>query len=75
MPYATIGSYFIEGHVPGKIFQITHRKTKCSWQRAGMPFGSPGMELGYKKEQFDTLLVFENGKTQVLSSHAQPSSA
>ena len=37
----------------------------------GMPIGSPGMEMGNNKEPFETLVVFENGKTQIFNSHAQ----
>ena len=40
----------------------------------GMPIGSPGMEMGGNKEPFETLLVFEDGKTQVFNKHAQPPS-
>ena len=35
----------------------------------GMPIGSPGMEMGTTKEAFDTLLVFENGGTEVFKKH------
>ena len=73
---ATIGSYFIEGHVPAEdIFKLlTERPNARGLSVPGMPIGSPGMEMGNNKEPFDTLLVFENGKTQVFSSHAQPPS-
>ena len=72
---ATIGSYFIEGHVPaGDIFKLlTEKPNARGLSVPGMPIGSPSMEMGVKA--IDTLLVFENGKTEVLSSHAQPSSA
>ncbi len=74
---ATIGSYFIEGHVPaGDIFKLlTEKPNARGLSVPGMPIGSPGMEIGNNKEPFNTLLVFENGATQVFSSHAQPSSA
>ena len=36
----------------------------------GMPIGSPGMEMGDNKEPFETLLIFENGKTRVFNRHA-----
>jgi hypothetical protein len=41
----------------------------------GMPIGSPGMEMGSNKEPFETLLVFENGETQVFNSHTSKTSA
>ncbi len=73
---ATIGSYFIEGHVPAEdIFKLLIVKPNAlGLSVPGMPIGSPGMEMGNKKEPFDTLLVFENGKTQIFNSHAQPPS-
>ena len=73
---ATIGSYFIEGHVPSEdIFKLlTEKPNALGLSVPGMPIGSPGMEMGNNKEPFDTLLVFENGKSQVFNSHAQPPS-
>ena len=73
---ATIGSYFIEGHVPAEdIFKLlTEKPNARGLSVPGMPIGSPGMEMGNNKEPFDTLLVFENGKTKVFNSHAQPPS-
>ena len=73
---ATIGSYFIEGHVPAEdIFKLLTEKPNASGLSVpGMPIGSPGMEMGNQKEPFDTLLVFDDGKTQIFNSHAQPSS-
>ena len=71
---ATIGSYFIEGHVPAEdIFRLlTEEPNARGLSVPGMPIGSPGMEMGNNKEPFDTLLVFKNGKTAVFNSHAQP---
>jgi hypothetical protein len=69
---ATIGSYFIEGHVPATdIRKLLIEKPKARGLSVpGMPIGSPGMEMGSNKEPFETLLVFENGETQVFNSHA-----
>ena len=74
---ATIGSYFVEGHVPAEdIFKLIIEKPNARGLSVpGMPIGSPGMEMGNTKEPFETLLVFENGKTQIFSSHAKSSSA
>jgi hypothetical protein len=69
---ATIDNYFIEGHVPAKDIQrlIRERPKAMGLSVPGMPIGSPGMEIGDKKEPFETLLIFENGKTQVFNRHA-----
>ena len=72
---ATIGSYFIEGRAQDIFKLLTEKPNARGLSVPGMPIGSSGMEMGNNTEPFDTLLVFENGKTQVLSSHAQPSSA
>ena len=68
---ATIGKYFIEGHVPATdILRLLIDKPKAKGLCVpGMPIGSPGMEMGNNKEHFETLLVFENGETQVFNRH------
>ena len=68
---ATIGRYFIEGHVPAEDIRrlIIEKPKALGLSVPGMPIGSPGMEMGNNKEPFDTLLVFENGETQVFNSH------
>ena len=62
---ATIGDYFIEGHVPAKDIRrlLIKRPKALGLSVPGMPIGSPGMEMGDNIEPFETLLVFENGKT------------
>ena len=61
-----IGKYFIEGHVPVSDIHklLIERPQARGLTVPGMPIGSPGMEMGTTKEAFDTLLVFENGKTE-----------
>ncbi|MDA9930704.1 DUF411 domain-containing protein [Alphaproteobacteria bacterium] len=74
---ATIGSYFIEGHVPAEDIRrlLMDRPKALGLSVPGMPIGSPGMEMGSNKEPFETLLVFENGETQVFNSHTSKTSA
>ena len=73
---ATIGSYFIEGHVPAEDIRrlLIERPRALGLSVPGMPIGSPGMEMGNNKEPFETLLVLENGVTQVFNSHTPQSS-
>ena len=73
---ATIGSYFIEGHVPAEDIRrlLIERPKALGLSVPGMPIGSPGMEMGSNKEPFETLLVFESGETQVFNSHAPQTS-
>ena len=73
---ATISRYFIEGHVPAEDIRrlLIERPKALGLSVPGMPIGSPGMEMGNNKEPFDTLLVFENGQTQVFNSHTPQTS-
>ncbi len=73
---ATIGSYFIEGHVPAEDVArlLKEKPTALGLSVPGMPIGSPGMEMGNNKEPFDTLLVFKNGKIQIFNRHSRPPS-
>ena len=68
---ATISQYFIEGHVPlNDIHRLLIERPQARGLTVpGMPIGSPGMEMGTTKEAFDTLLVFENGRTEVFTRH------
>ena len=68
---ATISQYFVEGHVPvNDIYRLLIERPKARGLTVpGMPIGSPGMEMGNTREPFDTLLVFENGRTEVFNRH------
>jgi hypothetical protein len=68
---ATISQYFVEGHVPvNDIHRLLIERPKARGLTVpGMPIGSPGMEMGNTREPFDTLLVFENGRTEVFNRH------
>ena len=68
---ATIGNYFIEGHVPAKDIRrlLLEGPKALGLSVPGMPIGSPGMEIGDNIEPFETLLIFENGETKVFNSH------
>ena len=68
---ATISQYFVEGHVPvNDIHRLLIERPRARGLTVpGMPIGSPGMEMGNTREPFDTLLVFENGRTEVFNRH------
>ena len=68
---AIISQYFVEGHVPvSDIHKLLIKRPQARGLTVpGMPLGSPGMEMGNTKEPFETLLVFENGKTEVFNIH------
>ena len=54
---ATIGSYFIEGHVPAEDVErlLKEKPNALGLSVPGMPIGSPGMEMGNNIEPFDFL--------------------
>lgn len=63
-----IGDHYIEGHVPAKtIARFLKEKPKGTAGLAvpGMPIGSPGMEMGDRKEVYDVVRVDTQGKTSV----------
>ena len=68
---ATISQYFVEGHVPVNDIHrlLVERPQALGLTVPGMPIGSPDIKMGNTKEPFDTLLVFENGKTDVFHRH------
>ena len=68
---AILGDYFIVGHVPaGDIVRLLEEWPPAAGLTVpGMPIGSPGMEIGDEKEAFDTLLVLEDGSTEIFESH------
>jgi len=68
---AKIAGYVIEGHVPAEdIKRLLAEKPKAiGLSVPGMPIGSPGMEVGKKKERYEVLLLKEDGTTEVYAKH------
>ncbi|WP_093255084.1 DUF411 domain-containing protein [Rubrimonas cliftonensis] len=66
-----IAGYFVEGHVPAADVArlLETRPEALGLTVPGMPFGSPGMEYGDRRDAFDTLLVMRDGSTAVFASH------
>jgi hypothetical protein len=69
---AKVENYVIEGHVPAKDIQrlLKERPRAIGLTVPGMPAGSPGMEMGTKKDKFNVLFVLENGTTRVYQSYS-----
>ncbi len=65
---ATVHGYLVEGHVPAA--DIKNMVNQSSSVRGlavpGMPIGSPGMEMGDRKEAFKVISFQEDGSTQVV---------
>ncbi|WP_150911652.1 DUF411 domain-containing protein [Marinobacter halotolerans] len=68
---AFIGDYVIEGHVPANDIRrlIADAPDAKGLAVPGMPAGSPGMEMGDRKDRYQVLLFNTNGQTRVFSEH------
>ena len=69
---ALLGGYVVEGHVPSADVQrlLKERPAIVGIGVAGMPIGSPGMEVaGMKPQPYDVLAFNKAGETQVFASH------
>ena len=66
---AFIAGYFIEGHVGAKDVQrlLLEQPDALGLTVPGMPIGSPGMEMGNRRDAYDTLLVLGDGSTRVFA--------
>ena len=69
---AKVGGYVIEGHVPAKEVQRLLRESPdaIGLSVPGMPIGSPGMEVGNRRNAYEVLLVKRDGSTSVFASYA-----
>lgn len=68
---AVIDGYVIEGHVPAADIQrLLQTKPKVLGISApGMPMGSPGMEVGNKKDEYEVKSFDKEGHFEVFASH------
>jgi len=68
---AKIGGYVVEGHVPAADIKrlLEERPDIVGLSVPGMPIGSPGMEMGDRKDSYDVLAFGRDGSTSVFSSH------
>ena len=64
---AITGPYVFEGHVPADLIKrfVGQRPKALGLAVPGMPMGSPGMDVGGRKERYDVLLFDKAGKTRV----------
>lgn len=68
---AFVDGYVVEGHVPAADIQRMLRdKPKIAGIAVpGMPAGSPGMEVGSRKDKYDVVAFTREGRTSVFASH------
>ena len=64
---AVAGGYAFEGHVPvDLVAKVLRERPKIAGLAVpGMPVGSPGMEMGARKDAYDVVAFTRNGKTSV----------
>jgi len=65
--------YVVEGHVPAEDVKalLAERHQALGLAVPGMPVGSPGMEMGARRDPFDTLPIARDGGVTVFRSHGQ----
>lgn len=68
---ATVDGYLLEGHVPAAdVKRLLARRPKALGLAVpGMPAGSPGMEVGSRKDPYQVLLVSRSGNASVFASY------
>jgi hypothetical protein len=68
---AFVNGYVIEGHVPAEdIKRLLAEKPKIAGLAvAGMPAGSPGMEVGNRKDRYEVVAFNRDGTTSVYARH------
>lgn len=68
---AFVGKYVIEGHVPARDIQrlLEEKPDANGLTVPGMPVGSPGMEMGHRKDPYKVLLIKHDGSTEVFSEY------
>jgi hypothetical protein len=61
---ALLGKYVLEGHVPADLAQrlLTEKPKLVGLAVPGMPAGSPGMEMGSRKDRYDVVAFAAGGK-------------
>ena len=66
-----VGGYALEGHVPAEdVKRLLARKPAAAGLSVpGMPVGSPGMEVGSRRDPFQVLLIDKAGRSSVFASY------
>jgi hypothetical protein len=68
---AFVSGYVIEGHVPADDIKrlLADNPKVAGLAVGGMPIGSPGMELGNRKDAYDVIAFNRDGTTRVFAKH------
>ena len=70
---ATVGGYFVEGHVPASDVRrlLAEKPVAKGIAVPGMPVGSPGMERGDERDPYQVIQFDGDGRT-VFATHGYP---
>ena len=68
---AAVGGYFVEGHVPAEDVKrlLAERPEIRGLAVPGMPVGSPGMEMGGRRDPYQVLAIAADGRASVFAEH------
>jgi hypothetical protein len=68
---ASVGGYAVEGHVPAADIRrlLRERPQAAGIAVPGMPVGSPGMEMGNRRQPYQTILFTRAGRQTVFARH------
>ena len=68
---AVVAGYVVEGHVPANEVKrmLAIKPQAVGLAVPGMPVGSPGMEVGSRKDPYQVLLVERSGRASVFASY------
>ncbi len=68
---AFVDDYVIEGHVPADDIKrlLSQAPAARGLSVPGMPVGSPGMEMGDRKDPYQVLLFNPEGQTRIFAEH------
>jgi hypothetical protein len=66
-----VAGYALEGHVPAEDVKrlLTKKPVAAGLSVPGMPVGSPGMEMGSRKDPFQVLLIDKAGRSSVFATY------
>lgn len=65
-----IDGKFVEGHVPAAdILKLRAQPDLIGAAVPGMPMGSPGMEMGNRKDSYNVIVVGPEGKQSVMTEY------
>lgn len=68
---AQVGGYVVEGHVPAATVMrlLREHPAVAGVAVAGMPIGSPGMEMGSRHEPYQVYSFTRDGRSAVFERH------